>query len=223
MTTEPKDILKAERKRRQHRSAADGAKDLGIPEGTYRSYENGHRPITIDAAGVIQDKWGVDAKLLCPDAAIKLGIVGGTTATEARGDVAVGVWSDHQVVSEEEHEARRTIHVAKHGAKRKQSYRVMDESINKVLHKGWFAIVDPPHSSNPLDYPEGCFVVIERVLGNLTEKSIRRIEKKSADRCQLACFSTEKRYAGDRIHIPTASVNERISVIGVVVGGSFDL
>jgi transcriptional regulator with XRE-family HTH domain len=223
MSKAPKDIIRAERERRGFKTMKDAADDLKMGVSRYRHYENGTRLPPLEAAGIFQKRWGLDASELCPDAAMKLGMKSSTIGTQAKGDLAVGVWSDIEVVERQTGADGRDIHADISGtARQKQSYRVNDNSINKVFKKGWYAIVDPVSNGSPLEYQDGSLVVVERYRNNMVERSIRRVERQTGKMCELACYSTDKRYAGERIKFPTTNGDE-VVIIGLVVGGSFDV
>lgn len=101
------------------------------------------------------------------------------------------------------------------------AFRVTDESANKMFQPGWFALVNPKVDADPLSHEIGSLVVIERVRGGVTERSMRRIAKKTKAGCELTCHSTVRRYQRDRVIVPTKG--ETVKVVGLVVGGSFDL
>lgn len=101
------------------------------------------------------------------------------------------------------------------------AFRVTDESANALFEPGWFALVNPKVDRDLLAHEVGSLVVIERVRDGLTERSMRRIAKKTANGCVLTCHSTVKRYQRDRVIVPTKG--ETVKVVGLVVGGSFEL
>lgn len=101
------------------------------------------------------------------------------------------------------------------------AYRVTDESANKVLQPGWWALVKPDVDPDPCKHPVGALVVIERERGGLTELSLRRVAKKTRAACELECHSTVRRFQRDRVNVPTKGTAVR--VVGLVVGGSFDI
>lgn len=107
------------------------------------------------------------------------------------------------------------------GSAGRLAYRVTDESANKMFQPGWFALVNPKVDPDPLAHEVGSLVVIERVHDGLTERSMRRIAKKTKAGVELTCHSTVRRYQRDRVIVPTKG--ETVKVVGLVVGGSFDL
>lgn len=107
------------------------------------------------------------------------------------------------------------------GAAVSVAYRIKDESANKVLQPGWWALVRQGGDPDPLKYPVGALIVIERERDGLTERSVRRVARRTQTACELACHSTVKRYKRDRVCIPTTG--ETVMVVGLVVGGSFDI
>lgn len=190
--------------------------------GTYRSYENGSRPITLDAARILGDAFGVDVQALAADALKGLTLEGDTADLEFVGDAAVGLWRDNTF----DHQATKykpRVTVASRGVKvKRRSIRIADESMNRVFKRGWYAIFENKGSDDPRDYPEGSFLVIDRFRGSLVERSVRRVERSHKDYCTLACYSTDKLFS-ERIICPAKSKDETIIVVGKVTGGSFDL
>lgn len=231
MAKSPHELIKDARLKRKNggdtrfKSAASAARTIGMKESTYTSLENGTRTPTPETAKILSAAYGIDTKALLPKVMALIGDGDSTTAVDFAGDLAVGAWSDNQIIGTDTNNgSSRTVHnTSKRGAKRRKAYRILDQSINKLLKPGWFAIVEEVRSQDPLDYPDHCFLVIERVRNGLTERSVRRIEHTKPDRCELTCYSSEKRYLGDRIDYPPKSGNDAIIVIGKVVGGSFDV
>jgi transcriptional regulator with XRE-family HTH domain len=231
MAKTPGQILKAARLARRDagdsrfKSAASAARAIGMDESTYRSYENGHRIPTPENAKVLGDAYSLDPKLLCPAVADLLGTGDGTSTIEIAGELAVGAWSDTCVASKNTSRLdTRVIHnTSGRRGRRRKAYKIVDESINKIFRPGWFAIVEEAHGASPLEFPDHSLLVVERVRNGLTERSVRRLERTESDRCELTCYSTEKRYLGDRVHFPPKNTNESVTIIGKVVGGSFDL
>lgn len=220
-TREPKDLLREARKR-SFKSAAAAADACGMPAPTLRSYENGSRPITIEAARIFQDAFGVDAKSLVPERIEGLAFEGSTAEPEVIGDAAVGLWRDNTLDSSSGAITRPRTTIASRTKRRRNALRIKDDSMNRVFQQGWYAIFEEPESEDIRDYPEHTLVVIDRTRGNLTERSIRRIEKTSKDQCTLGLYSTEKKFA-EKIAFPPKSKTETITLIGVVTGGSFDI
>jgi hypothetical protein len=101
------------------------------------------------------------------------------------------------------------------------AFRLTDESANALFEPGWFALVNPKVDRDPLAHEVGSLVVIERVRDGLIERSMRRIAKKTKAGCELTCHSTVRRYQRDRVIVPTKG--ETVKVVGIVVGGSFDI
>ncbi len=99
--------------------------------------------------------------------------------------------------------------------------RVADESCNKIIKRGWYALIRFVEVDDPRQYDEGALLFVERLRDGLSEKSIRRVERKTKRGCELACYSTLKRYQQDCARVPTR--DEKVRVIGEIVGGSFDI
>ena len=102
-----------------------------------------------------------------------------------------------------------------------QAFRVSDASADKVLQPGWFALVDGDVDPSPLIYPVGTLVVIERTRKGLTERSIRRVNRRTKKWGELSCHTTVRRFHRDRVHVPTKG--ETVKVVGIVIGGSFEI
>lgn len=107
------------------------------------------------------------------------------------------------------------------GAAGTVAFQIKDRSTNKVLQPGWFALARRGVASDPMQHPVGALLVIERTRDGLTERSIRRLVRKTNGTVELACHSTVKRYQRDRVRVPTQG--EAVKVVGLVVGKSSSL
>jgi len=105
---------------------------------------------------------------------------------------------------------------------RRFGYRVVDESINKAIEPGCIAIVEEARSEDPRDYDEHALLAIKRTRDGLVQTSCRRVEEKTTRRCVLACYSTKRRYARERLPYPPPK-GETVVVVGRVVGYQRDL
>lgn len=205
---------------KHHRTAKGAAEALGLNEGTYRSYENGNRNIPVEEAVLFATKFGGQPQDYCETLA-DIGGRGGEEEIEVLGEAQVGTWRDLSL-NDQGLGRNRTVTAANSSGKRRWAVKVADQSVNKILKKGWFAILERAPSDCPREYRDGQFVFIQRTRGGLTEESLRRVEL-IGDKCALTCYSTEKRYDGERLPFPPRSKDEEVIVTAVVVGGYFDL
>lgn len=205
---------------RLHSTATDAAKAIGMNDGTYRSYENGNRPVTPKAAIKFAKHFGGQPQDYC-DTLAAIGGRGGEAEIEVLGEAQVGIWRDLSL--EDQGLGRnRTITVVNPTGKRRWAIKIADQSVNRLLKKGWFAVLERAPSESPREYRDGQFVFIQRIRGGLTEESVRRVEV-IGDKCTLTCYSTEKRYEGERLPFPPRSKDEQVIVAALVVGGYFDI
>lgn len=100
--------------------------------------------------------------------------------------------------------------------------RVADNSANKVVSEGEYAIVEPLTSREIAQLPVSTIVLVERVRGTLKERTIRRVRRSSDAKLELGCHSTEKRFA-QKLTYPSGRKGEKIEIIGRVVGRYADL
>lgn len=103
-----------------------------------------------------------------------------------------------------------------HEPDRRVAFQVTDDSANRVIQSGGFAIARPDVDTDPMAHPVGALLVIERTRSGLTERSIRRIYRKTKSVVELVCDSTRRRYQRDRVRVPTRG--ETVKVVGLVVG-----
>lgn len=93
---------------------------------------------------------------------------------------------------------------------------VLDDSVNKLISNGEFAICTPFADGDAGNLSVGALVVVERQRGDLTERSIRRVKTIGA-RLELQSYSTDTRYA-ETVESPSRRKDEAVSVVARVVG-----
>jgi hypothetical protein len=103
-----------------------------------------------------------------------------------------------------------------HGPVQRVAFQVTDDSANRVIQSGGFAIALGDVDADPMRHDVGALLVIERTRNGLTERSIRRIYRKTKSVVELVCDSTRRRYQRDRVRVPTRG--ETVKVVGLVVG-----
>lgn len=197
-------------------SAAEAARRYGWNVATYTSHENGHRGIRLDAALTYGKAYRVDVSEI-----LGLGMAGGTPANLVPivGDAAVGVWHDASLSTlvGQSGAGALTIPVLQElGSEMQGAVRVIDESMNKILQRGEFAIYSPADDLGELAAHTGKIAYVERRRGDLVERSLRIIAKRK-DGMRLECFSTDGRFA-ESILYPSKRPGETVTIVGFVVG-----
>lgn len=207
MVDSPHDALRRARIAKGFSSAAEAARYFGWKESTYVSHENGTRGIRPEAATQYAKAFGIN-----PATLLAIQVIHTPTAeVQVIGTVAYGVWRDKSV--DEEHITnKKSLSIPAIGAEGRMRYAVVvsDESFNKAIQRGEFAIFTSVEGPPKV----GQFVYVERVRGNLVERSIRRVSEKGKG-LSLTSWSRDPRYTDE---IPFSQDNKDVSIIGLVVG-----
>lgn len=216
MIKTPAETLRSARAAAGFKSAAEAAKHHDWKVSTYTSHENGTREISKAAARRYARAFRLNEGVL-------LGFgggaadVGGERVIHVIGETAVGLWRDISLEASEEPRATiRLPDIGKSG-RRRQAVRAADNSANRAIPEGEYAIWEPLAPDEIGDLPIGSMVVIDRIRGSLRERTLRRVRDKSGSKIELACHSTEKRFA-ESISYPSTKSGEKIEIIGRIVG-----
>lgn len=210
MKSTPSARLREARIRRGFRTAADAIRNFGWVESTYRSYENGTRPLGIEEATAYGRAFGVSARwLLCLDDEAM------TEGVPVIADAAIGVWRDKSL-DDEQNANRRLLLIPKSPSSDGMRFavRVSDDSINKLVPAGAFVICKPWSEAETLS--RGRYVYIEQTRGDLVERSVRIVEGDGPG-SRLRTNST--------VPALSSSVTEgpSVRIIGSVIGGYFEV
>lgn len=205
--------LKEARKLRGFRSARAAAQRFGWPAPTYGSHENGTRGI-----GRMYREY---AKKLRVNPAWLLGhsderdsIVRGVAVV---ADVAIGTWRERQPHHGPPRIARNVGIPSRQDSDETDKFavRIADASMNKEFPQGAFAIC--VHCDEDTLLRVGQVVYIERVRDGLMELSLRRVTSANAGSCRLSTYSHDPKLRQD-VAVPPTRADERIRVLGIVVG-----
>lgn len=217
----PAEILKTAREKAGFDKPTEAARAHGWVESTYISHENGTRGIGKQYAKRYAKAFGIrEADLLgisaAPDAE-------GDTERSIRviGETAVGLWQDTTIEREREKAALRLPDVGS-GTRKRQAFKAVDQSADKTISAGEYAIFEPLSSEEIAALPVNSLVIVERWRGALRERSIRRVLRKSGVKIELACHSTERRFS-EAITYPSPKSTEKVEIVGRVVGKYADL
>lgn len=199
----PSEILKEAREAR-FKSAQECAKAYGWNQVTYRSHENGTRGMGKAAATKYATKFGLDPLSL-------MGMpTSETDEVPVIGEVALGVWRDKSIDAEQ-YKNKTSLNVPR-GAEKSMRFavKIMDESIDRLIPKGGYAICSPRTDLAPKS-----LVVVERTRGDLVEMSIRKVIRTKSG-LALTGHSTSKKF-NEEMPI-SGRTGDRIEVKGLVIG-----
>lgn len=209
----PADRLRKARIARGFKSPTDAARHFGWSEVTYRAHENGTRGLRIDAARRYAKAFRVPLGELLGTG------VGGSVPAEnipVMGNAAWGVWLDMAIAEvasgEEVH-----LPLIQDEDTPKRAIRVADDSVDKMIPAGYFAIYREIDAERIPDLPIGRLVMIKRRRGDLIERTLRIVTRHTSDAVVLASHSHNPRYAGE-IVIPYEKMTDAATIVGEVVG-----
>jgi hypothetical protein len=177
---------------------------------TYTSHENGIRGIRKDAA----ERYG---KALGVDPATLLGFNPSTHFDADQGVIVIGaaswgLWRDKRMFNAQ---SPAVIEVPRQpGATARRAVMVADDSVNKVMSSGTFAIFEPLPDLRAVS--TGKFVVIRRTQGELEELSVRRVLSAVDDVVRLAPHSTNPAFK-ETLTLNLDDLGD-VEVVGIVVG-----
>jgi len=212
MTDSPADMLRKARIERGFKKAVDAAQHFGWNVSTYRSNENGSRPITKTQAVKYAQEYGLNVGAL-----LNLNGVdkteGNTEHIFVGGEAAMGVW--REVGLRNDKVQRLAVPKGKKKTPARKGVPVTDESVNLAIGMGETAIyVEWDVDADQL--VPGMLVYVERTRGDLFERSIRRVELIGDHKFRLTPFSNVPKYV-EAVSYPPKS-GETILLIGKVIG-----
>lgn len=193
------------------------AEAVGQEVGTYRHHENGTREFSAADAQKYGRKLGVSAAFL-------MGLTGEdeteTPEVSIMGEAALSTWYD-RTLDLERKENKNSLQVPNpSGAAVRYAIRLRDESVNKVIGDGEYAICIPIDES---DVEDGMLVDVEHNRGDLVQRTIRRVTAKPrGDGFFLKTFSTLARFESSLVY-PSDKRDESISILGRVIGRYSDI
>lgn len=211
----PAERLKQARLSRGYATAADAARAYGWSIVTYTSHENGTRGIRPDAAERYARAFGLSAAE----------ILGFKQRREIVEDLiviaqaALGHWRDERLALPHAGAQKLTISAPDFAGKIGQmrfAVEVCDESVNKVIGEGEYAVCTAIAQDDIQALPDGSLVWVERHRGGLMEHSIRRLTRVGHEKFLLRSHSKNATLTDD-VPFP-AEGDERIEIRGRVVG-----
>jgi hypothetical protein len=214
---DPAKRLQEIRAKRGFKSARAAAQHFGWHEATYTSHENGTRKLT--------RVFRLYAKAFRVDEAWLRGLTDdpdtGVRGVPVTGEAALGVWRDAAVEPPIREPARIVDVPAAVGDQPEFRFaiHVVDDSINKVVPNGWYAICAPlaDRLYQSHEFVDDDVLYIERNRRGLKETSLRRVSVRNGDKLRLSTWSTEAKLAHDVIY-PASGPGEKIRLIGRLVG-----
>lgn len=215
MTSKPADRLRSARIARGFASAADAARAFGWNVPTYTSHENGTRGIRSDAAERYASAFGITAAEL-------MGLPPGRSSTVEEvpvlGRAEVGLWRDRRLDAATITSPLSVPAVGPGlgGRDLRFAVQVGDDSLNRILAKGEYAICTPI-SDDQSDVQVNWLVWIERERDGLVAQSIRRVISVAGGRIVMQSHSKSPALM-ETISIPSERRDERVTIKGRVIG-----
>ncbi len=209
----PADRLRKARIARGFRSPTEAARHFGWSEVTYRAHESGTRGLRIETAKRYAKAFRIPLGELLGTGA------SGSVATEnvpVVGSAAWGVWLD-MAIAETQTQDEVPLPLLQDEDAPKRAIRIADESVDKMIPKGYFAIYREIAPERIADLPIGRLVVVKRRHGGLVERTIRMVAKHTNDSVVLVPNSNDKRYAGS-LSISYEKMTDAATIVGEVVG-----
>lgn len=201
----------------RYESAREAALDQGWTVSTYTSHENGTRGLRPDQAQRYARAFGVSVAWLLGLSTQYEAVAIGPGELEIVGTAAAGVWHERPLDGHLAIVKRLQPKTA--GAERMDKFRVRvgDNSVNKYIQAGEFAICE---RVNLNELRVGALVAVERSRGDLVEVSIRQVAARNADKLTLVYASSEARLAGK---VEVQPSDDDLTIVGVVTGRYADL
>jgi hypothetical protein len=130
------------------------------------------------------------------------------------GEIRMDTWRD--VALEEKKTPQRLKGIPKTGPGVRHALHVLDESVNKYVQPGDYAIYTPLTGAPgaPEQY-DGELLYIEIVQGQLAQRSIRMAKILKSGRLELMPYSTDSKYASPCYYPCTQGA---VAILGVVIG-----
>jgi phage repressor protein C with HTH and peptisase S24 domain len=217
MMDQPHDILRKARIKKGYESAEAAAKAYGWNVTTYRSHENGIRGvrgIPKEAAKRYAAAFNIPVWQL-------IDVDNHSTSTSevtVIGDAAFGVWRTN-ALDREHTKNRKSLSAPSLSSEGKMRFaiRIADDSVNKLLQPGQFAIFVTP--SEPIK--NNSLVVVERTRSDLVERTVRRyVAGKPSPK--LVSYSTSPMYQETLQLSDGQNGSDTVKIIGLVVGTHSD-
>jgi hypothetical protein len=206
----PADKLRRARIARGFASAAEAARHYGWKEVTYTSHENGIRGLRIAIARVYAKAFGVPLGELI-GAAVEDATPSGV-GIRVIGEAAVGVWRDPSLSQTSD----KTITVPDDHPISRFALKIVDQSINKVIGQGEYAVCEPVDVT---EIEPGFFIAFKREQLGTEEISVRRISAVNGSTLRTTGHSTDSRFGV----ITDIDLEKGATVMGRVVGKYADI
>lgn len=217
MVDSPADVLRKARKAKGFATAADAARSFGWNEATYTSHENGTRGIRLMAARRYSRAFNIPLSGLIGVESERLtNRIVETESVRVIGKAALGIWRDSALDNNNISQGIQYLSIPAGDAMRQAAVEVADESVNRLIAAGEFAIIGPI-SETELALLDTGYLYVERARGTLIERTIRRAQKRKADRLELSTYSTEPRFS-EVITYPSSRPDETVKILGRVTG-----
>jgi hypothetical protein len=207
--------LRAAREKAGYASAADACRYYGWGYAAYVHHENGTRGIPKDAAIRYAAAFGKKTGLTVGDLLGLREDVEVANGVTVEGVVAMGVWHDIELDEQESH--RPFIKVPRTQKPRgRRALHVMDESVNKAIAAGEYAIYVPMDGDMPpMESLAGQLVYAECRVNRLVERSIRMAQMTRDGRLKLTAHSTSPKFSSV-VYFPCKE--GKVALLGRIVG-----
>lgn len=191
-------------------SAAAAAQHFSWTVSTYVSHENGTRGLNADAAERYGKAFGIPAAEL-------LGLTPASDVNEVQVMMAasLGVWRDARVDAEQKGNKNTVTIPRVEGIAVRYAVPVADDSVNKTLISGSFAICVPVEADEPAQ--PGLFYHVERIRDGLVERTIRRAERGGDGKLSLRTHSTSAALLSV-VSYPAKEKDGEVKILGRVIG-----
>lgn len=215
--TEPNERLKQARERRGFRTAADAARYFNWNVVTFRSHENGTRPLSRKAALQYASGLRVSAGwLLYGEAEQKQ--TPAPVSVPVRGTTACGLWAENGRFTEEEFPPVPAVPTVYSNVEQ-FAFKVEGNCMDKLRIVDGDFVVCVPYWTARSSPGFGDIVVVERRRGHLTERTCKQIEI-AADRVELCPRSSDARYGSIVLKPDLSPVEDgvEVEIVGLVIG-----
>lgn len=216
MSDSPADRLRKARIARGFPTAADAARAFGWEKVAYTHHENGTRGIRPPVAERYAKAFGIPVDDLL---SIKLQR-DPVEEVQVLARASIGVWRDARIDPTGSSATQLPIPIplgeGGHLAMR-FAVEICDDSVNKVMANGSYAICVAVHMDQLEHVPLYSFVLIERSRDGLIEHSVRRVTGREGMRFQLSTHSKNAKLM-DVVTIPPQRDDEQVTIKGRVIG-----
>lgn len=209
----PADRLRKARIARGFESPTAAARHFGWNEVTYRAHENGTRGLRIAAAKRYARAFRVSLGEMLGTGA------GGSLATDSVpvvGSAAWGVWLD-MAIAEAGLDEVVSLPIMQDEDTPRRAIKIADNSVDLMIPASYFAVYHEIEHQRIPDLPIGKLVVVKRRMGDLMERTVRRVARHSGGSVYLTSHSSDPRYTGE-LQVPYSDSTERAAIVGEVVG-----